>query len=62
VSVVSLLLALLVLCVVVWAAQNLMRAFNVGDPIRTVILVVLVVVALVWFLSVLGVNTPLRLR
>ncbi len=53
-SLLGLLIALLVVCVVVWAARSLMAAFGIGDPIRTVIYVLLVVVFMLWVLGVLG--------
>lgn len=61
-SLLSILLAVLVLCVVVWAARSLMAAFSVGEPIRTVVIVVLVVLCLVWFLGAVGFVSPIRLR
>ena len=60
-SLLLLLGAVLVLCIVFWAANALLTAFGVSDPLRTVVLVVIVLIALVWFLSVLGVP-GLRLR
>jgi hypothetical protein len=57
----GLLLALLLLCVVYWAATQLMAAFSVGDPIRTVVLVLLVLLALVYLLGQVGVGPGLRL-
>lgn len=59
-SLIVLLAAVLVICVLFWAAQRLMAAFSVPDPIRTVVLVVLVLIALVWFLGVVGLG-PTRL-
>jgi hypothetical protein len=54
-SLIGLLVALLILCIVYWAATQLMAAFGVGDPIRTVVLVILVLIALVWLLGFVGV-------
>ena len=42
-----LLLLLLVVCIVLWAARSLLAAFGIGDPIATVVYVVLVLVVLV---------------
>jgi hypothetical protein len=53
-SILSLLIVLLVCCVVFWAAQKLMAAFGVGDPIRTVVMVILVIILLYWILSAVG--------
>jgi len=53
-SLLGLLVALLIICIVLWAARALMAAFSVEDPIRTVIYVILVVIILFWLLSMLG--------
>ncbi len=53
-SLLSLLVALLIFCVVVWAARALMAAFGIGDPIATVVYVVLVIIGLLWVLGALG--------
>ena len=53
-SLISLLIVLLVFCVVVWAARALMAAFGIGDPISTVIYVVLVLIMLLWVVQSLG--------
>ena len=55
---IGLLLLLIVMCVVIWAAQRLMAAFGIGDPIATVIYVVLVLVFLVLLAQGLGVSIP----
>lgn len=55
---IGLLIAVLVVCIVLWAAQSLMAAFGVPDPIRTVMLVVIVLVALLWFLNAAGIALP----
>jgi hypothetical protein len=63
-SLIALLVGLLVICVVLWAARALMTAFSIEDPIRTVIYVILVIIILVWLLNWLGVGGlgNLRLR
>lgn len=63
----GILVAVLVVCVVLWAARALMSAFGVGDPIATVVYVVLVLIALVYLLQAFGVvggigGSSLRLR
>lgn len=55
---IELVIAVLVMCVVFWAAQSLMAAFGVPDPIRTVVLVLVVLVALLWCLSLAGIALP----
>lgn len=57
-SLLGFLIALIVFCVVIWAARALMAAFGIGDPIATVIYVVLVLLMLVWLLGALGVVSP----
>jgi hypothetical protein len=37
-SIVALLVAVLVACLVYWAPTRIMAAFGVGDPIRTVVI------------------------
>lgn len=54
-SLIALLVAVLVLCVVVWGTQRLMTAFALGEPLRTIVTVAIVIICLLWFLSVLGV-------
>lgn len=44
-SIIGLLILLIVFCVVVWAARALLTAFNVGEPISTVIWVLIVLMA-----------------
>ncbi len=61
-SLLGLLVVLLVMCVVIWAARALMGAFGIGDPIATVVYVVLVIFFLVWVLQFVGVVPSLRLR
>lgn len=60
-SLIGLLIAVLVVCVVLWAVQRLLTAFGIGDPIRTVIFVVVVLIALLWALGVLGGGPMIRL-
>lgn len=61
-SLIGILVALVVVCVVLWAAQRLMAAFGVGDPIATVVYVVLVLLALYFLLTSFGVVGGPRLR
>ena len=46
----SLLIALLVVVVLVWAVKELTRAFGVEDPIKTVLYVLVVLIVVVWLL------------
>lgn len=63
-SLIALLIMLLIICVVFWAATRLMAAFGVGDPIRTVVIVILVIIVLIWLVQSLGLmgGPSLRLR
>lgn len=47
----GILLIVLVACIIVWAAQRLMAAWNVGEPIATTVYVVLVVIFAIAILS-----------
>jgi len=61
-SLLTILVILMVFCVVIWAARSLMAAFGIGDPIATVVYVILVLILLVWFLQMLGVVSSIRIR
>jgi len=58
-SVLGMLLALLVFCVVVWAARAIMAAFSMPAPIQTIVTVAIVLVFVFWLVGVLG-GTHLR--
>jgi hypothetical protein len=58
-SIITILVGLLIFAVVYWAAVKIMAAFGIGEPISTVIIVVLVIVFLVWVLGALGVGPTL---
>jgi len=57
-SLIGLLVVLLIACVVLWAAQRLMAAFGIRDPIATVVYVLLVLIILVYLLNAFGVGVP----
>jgi hypothetical protein len=61
-SLIGLLVALVLLCLIIWAAQRLLVAFNIADPLRTVIWVAVVIIAVLVVLSYTGVGPDLRLR
>ena len=46
---VSLLIALVILVTVIWAARTIMPLLGLPAPIQTVIYVVIVVIAVIWF-------------
>lgn len=61
----NLLLTLLVFCVLIWAARKLLSAFGIGDPLATVVWVVIVLLAVWWVVQSLGYGPAapvLRLR
>jgi hypothetical protein len=53
-SLIGLLGVLLIGCVVLWAAKALLTAFSIGDPLRTVVYVILVLILLLWLVNALG--------
>lgn len=53
-SLLTILIVLILACVVLWAVRAILAAFSVGDPIRTVVWVVLVVLIVFWIVSQLG--------
>ncbi len=57
-NLVALLVWLLVFCIVYWAATRILAAFGVGEPIHTVVIVILVIVGLYILLGQLGVGLP----
>lgn len=50
-SLIGILIALIIIGVVFWAATKLIAAFQIPEPIGTVIIVLLVVVCLVFLVS-----------
>lgn len=59
----GLLVAVIVICLVFWCVQQLTTAFGVPNQVRVVILVLLVVAVIIWLLGGLGVlDVPIRLR
>ena len=50
----SLLVLLIVACVLVWGARTIMSAFGIGDPIASVVYVVIVILILFELLGLLG--------
>lgn len=60
-SLVGLLVWILIACVVLWAIRSLLAAFSIGDPIATVVYVLLVLVFLLALLGQLDVGPGLRL-
>jgi hypothetical protein len=53
-SIISLLIVLLIFCVCVWAVRAIMAAFGIGDPISTIVQVLVVLVFVIWLVQNLG--------
>lgn len=53
-SLLSLLVALLIICLLFWAVTAILAAFGVGDPIATVVKVIFVVLVVLWLVGALG--------
>lgn len=51
---ISLVIALFVGCLLYWAAVKIMDAFGIGDPIRTLVIVAIVVVLALYLVRSLG--------
>mgnify|MGYP001581381347 CR=1 FL=1 len=58
----GLLIFLIIACVVVWAAQRILAAFGIGDPIATVGYVLLVIFLLIGFLGQIGYGPASHMR
>lgn len=61
-SILGLLVALVIICLVYWAIVSILRAFGLGDPIATLVKVVFVIVIVLWLLSAFGFGTGVHLR
>lgn len=59
-SIIALLFAFIVFCFVIWAVRALSAAFGLGEPLSTVVFVVVVLVALIVIARTLGLVSPLR--
>ncbi len=54
-SLIGLLILLLVFCVIIWAARALLSAFSIGEPIATVVWVVIVLICVFALVNEAGV-------
>ena len=63
-NILGLLILLLLFCLCVWAARSILKAFGIGDPMATLVQVVVVIIFVLLLLQNLGyVGGPtLRLR
>lgn len=55
---ITILIVLLVAAVLLWAARAIIAAFQVPQPIATVIYVIIVLIVLLWILSAAGLHVP----
>jgi len=60
-SLIGFVIGLVIIGLLWWAVQKLLGAFGIGDPIRTVVLVVFVVLVCVWLVSMIT-GRPLFVR
>lgn len=58
---IPLLMAVLVGCVLIWAIRSLLKAFSIGDPIATVVQIIVVLIVLLWLIQTFGLLRPWRL-
>jgi len=62
-SLIGIVVAVIVICLVYWCLMRIMAAFGVGEPIATVVQVAFVLIVVLYLLSVVfGVGPTLRLR
>lgn len=61
-SLIGLLVVIIIFGAIYWAATRLMAAFGIGDPIHTVVVVLLVLIALVWLAGQFGYGPGLAIR
>lgn len=53
-SILTLLIALVIICLLWWAMNSLLAAFGIGNPIATVVKVIFVVLVVLWLVSLIG--------
>lgn len=61
-SIVTLLVGLLIWCLIAWGVRTIMAAFSIGNPIASVVNVILVILFILWLLSVFGLWAPPLVR
>jgi hypothetical protein len=52
-DIISLLVGLIIIALLFWAVRALLSAFGIGDPIATVVYVIMVVIVIIWLLGAL---------
>ncbi len=58
---ISLLVALIVIALLFWAVRALLAAFGIGDPIATVVYVLMVVIVIIYLLGLVTGSPVLHL-
>lgn len=53
-NILSILVAVIIICLVFWCIRTLMGAFGIGEPISTVVMVLFVVIVILYLLSLIG--------
>ena len=60
-SLITLLVVLLIACVVIWAAREIMAVFGLPPQIQTVVTVLIVLVCVLWLAGQIGALEPIRI-
>lgn len=60
-SLLGLLVALIVICVLFWGIRQVLTATGIGEPVSTIVIVLFVVIVVFYLLSQLGVGGGLSL-
>ncbi len=53
-DIVTLLVGLIIIALLFWAVRALLGAFGIGDPIATVVYVLMVVIVILWLLGLVS--------
>ena len=61
ISLVGLLVGLIIICLIFWAARAILNAFKIEDPIATLVYVFLVIIVIFWLVSLLGVGPSIHI-
>jgi hypothetical protein len=62
-TIIGLLVIVIIACLIWWAIVSLMAAFGLGDPVATVVKVLLVILFCLWLINALGgLGLGLKLR
>ena len=60
-SLIAILVALIIICLLYWGVTRIMAAFGVGEPMVTVVQVIFVVLVVLWLIGAFYGGTSLRL-